>query len=219
MARRNSNLDRYREERRQQAAERRESILAAAQKLFLEKGLEKTSMQDIAYAAHISRVTLYRYFPDLYRIAFEVHIRILEELIAISLRGIPEDTGGQEAIRTALLNMIWKYDQLGDIYRFIGMFDHLYARESPSADMSMWFADRISRLYVGQFTEVMGSAYSQEMYEKSVTIGNAIASFMQKMAARGELLGEDQEVPMRIQIEHFEEIITHYIDTVLFGAA
>jgi TetR/AcrR family transcriptional regulator, cholesterol catabolism regulator len=219
MARRNSNLDRYREERRQQTAERRESILVAAQDLFLTKGLEKTSMQDIAGATRISRVTLYRYFPDLYRIAFEVHIRILEELIAACLSGISEDAEGLETIRTALLNMIHRYDELEDIYRFIGMFDHLYARESPSADMSMWFADRISRLYVGQFTEVMGSAYPQEMYEKSVTIGNTIASFMQKMAARGELLGEDQEVPMRIQIEHFEEIITHYIDTVLLGAA
>jgi hypothetical protein len=115
--------------------------------------------------------------------------------------------------------MIRRYDELGDIFRFIGMFDHLYAREYPSADLSMWFADRISRLYVGQFREVMGSAYPQEMYEKAVTIGNTIASFMQKMAARGELLGEDQEVPMRVQIEHFEEIITHYIDTVLFGGA
>ena len=110
-----------------------------------------------------------------------------------------------------------RFDELEDIYRFIGMFDHLYARQHPPEDVSIWFSDRINRLYVGQFNMIMGEIYQQEMYEKAVTIGNTIASFMQKMAARGELLGEDQEVSMYIQIEHFEEIITHYIDTALFG--
>ena len=42
----------------------RQNILAAAEKLFLEKGFDKTTMDDIAKAAQYSKATLYVYFKS-----------------------------------------------------------------------------------------------------------------------------------------------------------
>jgi AcrR family transcriptional regulator len=42
----------------------RERILMAALKLFLERGIARTSVSDVAYQAAVTRVTVYRYFTD-----------------------------------------------------------------------------------------------------------------------------------------------------------
>jgi hypothetical protein len=36
---------------------------------------------------------------------------------------------------------------------------------------------------------------------------NTIMSFLEKMAARGELMTKEQEVPLQTQLEAFEEIV------------
>ncbi|RJP23032.1 MAG: MerR family transcriptional regulator [Deltaproteobacteria bacterium] len=46
------------------SSEKRDEIITSAIKLFIEKGLGKTSMDDIAAEAHIGKGTLYRYFKD-----------------------------------------------------------------------------------------------------------------------------------------------------------
>ena len=41
-----------------------ESILQNAEKLFIKYGFNKVTMDSIAYEANVSKVTLYKYFPD-----------------------------------------------------------------------------------------------------------------------------------------------------------
>jgi AcrR family transcriptional regulator len=41
----------------------REWILEVAENLFIEKGIEKVTIADIATASRLTRATLYRYFP------------------------------------------------------------------------------------------------------------------------------------------------------------
>jgi TetR/AcrR family transcriptional regulator, mexJK operon transcriptional repressor len=43
---------------------KRRRVIDAAQDLFLENGLQRSTMEAIALAAHVSKPTLYRYFPD-----------------------------------------------------------------------------------------------------------------------------------------------------------
>jgi AcrR family transcriptional regulator len=45
-------------------ADPRSSILAAAEKCFARFGIMKTTMEDVARAANLSRATVYRYFAD-----------------------------------------------------------------------------------------------------------------------------------------------------------
>lgn len=46
------------------ARAKREQIRAAAQDLFLAQGFERTTMDAISAAAHVSKQTLYRYYPS-----------------------------------------------------------------------------------------------------------------------------------------------------------
>jgi AcrR family transcriptional regulator len=66
--------------RRLRRAERREQLLAAATQAFARTGFAATSLDDIAAAAGISRVLLYRHFDsktDLYRAVLDRAIRRL----------------------------------------------------------------------------------------------------------------------------------------------
>lgn len=82
----------------------RDAILAAAEGLFGERGFSKTTLEDVASAASVSRPLLYRYFGDkraLFRVVVE---RVLHEwnevLVAEASRATP---GTAHTLRLVLL--------------------------------------------------------------------------------------------------------------------
>ena len=79
------------DERREREREsRRDTIVAAAQKIFFEKGIEHTRMRDIAAEAELSKATLYLYFTDKEELTFEIlYLTLLkvEELIESAAEG------------------------------------------------------------------------------------------------------------------------------------
>lgn len=70
------------ERRKREKQEMRERILAAAQKLFVAKGFEKTSIRNIAETIEYSPATIYLYFADKNAIFFELHNRIFKKFLA-----------------------------------------------------------------------------------------------------------------------------------------
>ena len=73
-----------------QGAERREEILAAALKLFTERGVDAVSTRDIARAVGVSQPALYAYFPSKDDIGRELHQRAFA-LLAERLAGHRHD--------------------------------------------------------------------------------------------------------------------------------
>jgi AcrR family transcriptional regulator len=74
---------------RADAARNRGKVLAAAERLFAERGASAVTMEDIARAAGVGRGTLYRRYPDRAAIAvalLDVHEHALQEQL---LRGDP----------------------------------------------------------------------------------------------------------------------------------
>ena len=71
--------------------ERRESILAAAASAFAEAGFDGTSMEELAEAAGVTKLILYRHFDskeELYRAILErVATRLATEVAAASVQG------------------------------------------------------------------------------------------------------------------------------------
>ncbi len=61
--------------------EMRLRILNAAQKLFLEKGFEKTSIRNIADKIEYSAGTIYLYFKDKNELLFHLHVQAFEGLV------------------------------------------------------------------------------------------------------------------------------------------
>lgn len=78
--------------------EKRKAIFAAARKIFREKGYINTSMQEIADAAGVSKLTLYSHFEDkddLFRMALEElgqAIRFDQDLVSIAEKSDPHTT-------------------------------------------------------------------------------------------------------------------------------
>ncbi len=63
------------ERKEREREQRREAILDAAQKIFFEKGLVATTMDEIAEAAELSKGTLYLYYTSKEDLYLAVHLR------------------------------------------------------------------------------------------------------------------------------------------------
>ena len=84
-------------ERTELAAER---ILDAAADLFVERGVSRVSMGDVAAAAGCSRATLYRYFAD----RRELHLAFMHRegrRVGALVAGVVAAVGGREAKEVA----------------------------------------------------------------------------------------------------------------------
>src|SRR5689334_4199179 len=67
---------------RGQGASRRAEILAAAKRLFLEEGFERTTMRRIAAMVGVSSTALYVYFADKEAILHAIAEQTFEDLLA-----------------------------------------------------------------------------------------------------------------------------------------
>ena len=207
-----SNLEKNRQGGKHQIAGRRDSILEAAESLFLQKGLENTSMVDIASQAGITKVTLYRYFPDRNPIAFEIAVRMLRKIAASA--EIEGRDPSLENLRGFALAMIENFHRLRDAYRYIGMFDHLYGDRYPSERLAGWYKNQmIASAWGRPFFQGSGQAFPQR--KPMVMIFNTVMSYLEKMAARGELTSADGEVPLDEQLSLFKTMVAGYFDRLM----
>ena len=200
-----SKLEASRRKGKNQADEQRTNILDTAEKLFLDKGLENTNMTDIAAEAGISRVSLYRYFPDLHPIAFETAVRMMRRIFEAF--SVAEQGSDFELFRVAMITSIEQFYELRDAHRFMGMFDHLYGAGYPTEELSAWYKEQLG---LSKLEVQYGS--SEIAPEQIVMIGNCVLSFLQKLAARGDLMAEEQEVSLDKQLGLFKEMVNVYFD-------
>ena len=85
-------------------------VSRTAFKLFLEKGFEETTAEDISEAAGISRSTYFRYFATKEDVVVGTLVRFGDLMLA-SLRSCPDDDGIWSALRVALEPMIAAQEQ------------------------------------------------------------------------------------------------------------
>jgi AcrR family transcriptional regulator len=204
----------------------RESILAAAERLFLERGLENTRMIDIAEAAEITKVTLYRYFPDRHPLAFAVAQRVLLRIGIAATPPNPESLGLGELLKQYFVRIIDSYPGLVDSFRYLDLFDHLYSEGYPDAALAREYKANIERAIVRAFRaagpgepsggpsggDEAAAGRSSPAFPLAVATINAIASFLEKMASRGALLGAEQGVNQALQLAAFKAMITTWFD-------
>lgn len=75
-------IDSREQRRERERQQRREDILDAAERVFLTKGYERCTMEDIASAAGLSRALLYVYFRDKSAMLRALMLRAAEALLA-----------------------------------------------------------------------------------------------------------------------------------------
>ncbi|MFW5783994.1 MAG: TetR/AcrR family transcriptional regulator [Spirochaetota bacterium] len=197
---------------------RRELILEAARGLFVRNGLEQTTMRQIASESGITAVTLYRYFPDRHPIAIEVAARMVKRIFDVAGAAAHESLEASErhehndyrdVFCRFCLAMVDRYYELRDAYRYIGHFDHLYTGTYTSRELATLYRRRL-REAVKEMPGLDLKHAAPEMEadrERMVTLTNVIMSYMQKMAARGALMGREQRVPLKVQLCHFRTYV------------
>jgi AcrR family transcriptional regulator len=109
----------------------RHHLIEAARRLFLKKGFEGTTVDEIAQAADVSQRTFFRYFPTKEAVVFSQHDDRIERLRTLLRRSdVPV---GYAAVRQAVLEFAAWYaagrEELLDEYRIVMSSPLLVARD------------------------------------------------------------------------------------------
>lgn len=96
--------------------ETRERILKTAQKLFARFGFNKTTVDEIAAAAHVAKSTLYHHFPgkqDIFRAVIEQEGQTLTARIAAAVEGA---ASAQDQLRAYVVTRMRHLGELANFY-------------------------------------------------------------------------------------------------------
>lgn len=106
--------------RERKRADTHARIQAEAMRLFIERGFEATTLDDVAEAAFLSRRTLFHYFESKEEIVLS-HTAALPDAIAEAVAHLPADAPLLELVEGALVEMVTRYQtpQLRALARLI----------------------------------------------------------------------------------------------------
>lgn len=209
-------LDRYEVERQQNREMRMEQILDAAKTLFMKKGIEKTTMQDIATEANLGVATVFRIFSKKERIAVAVATKRLEE-ISITFQNIAAmEVNALEKVKIILdrftkdlfnnhnIRMLEEFDMYSA--RLEGPIEGIEAFQKEYKQVSLSFASMIEE------GKVDGSIRQDLNIEATmITLINAFGTFARKLAITKSIFFIELDLEPEKQLEQFREIILDYL--------
>lgn len=112
-------------------ARTRETIEREALKLFAAKGVDATSVKDIAAAVGVADAALYRHFASKEEMAQAIFVRHYEAL-AQSIRELAEESGAFADLVDALVRLFCRlFDEEPDVFAFLLLNQHAHLRFVP----------------------------------------------------------------------------------------
>ena len=193
---------------------RKVEIIDAAEALFLERGLAAVTIKDLVETLGISRVTFYRYFPDIHPLAMEVAGRMMGQMYAqaLSCSGLldsPREMSGNRAAIHFFTGLISAYPNIIPQLRFMGMFDQYYSQNYPSEELAMFYRQTLKNGYAkSSFYEVFPyQEHTPAERQFFVTLANMVFAALEKIATRGELLEKEQGVTINAHLTLLKKMI------------
>ena len=197
--------------RKQQMEQRTQRILHTALKLFCEKGIEDTSVEEIAKAVGVGPATIYRYFETKAELAISAGIAYWQMVAGKYL-----DSLSQEAYQK--LNGIQQIKYIFQIFtkifreeflflKFLQEFDIFVQRYHISKERLEEYEEYILNLkpYMTNALEKGlkdGSlSFSYTIDEVYFSVTHTLLSLMQKLACNGHILSSDERVGLALQVE------------------
>lgn len=202
-----------------QLDEQRDRILDTAEKLFLLNGIDKTRMIDIATEAGITKMTLYRYFPDLDAIAFQIHGRMSQKIISTTVLDPKDLEITLENAKKTSQRLIHNFHELRDAYRYLGMFDSIYLDRFTDADVPHQTIDKLNLLSPISPASLDSAISSSPDGVRFNMIISAVNWFLQKSAMRDDMNWHNDQVPLDTHLAVFEDMIMLYIQHCLQESA
>lgn len=123
--------------RAREREERRDSILHAARKVFLEKGIHRATVDDVAQQAEVSKGTVYLYFETKESLLAALLLEDLEKLVAqLEAAFAPgQPLSAEERVRRLAQAYLSFFQANPHSFRLIMAFDRGHFQESVSPDL------------------------------------------------------------------------------------
>jgi AcrR family transcriptional regulator len=123
------------ERKEREKERRREDILDAAEKVFVRKGFDSATMDDVAESAELSKATIYLYFSSKEEIYFAIFLRgqrKLADMIRKENLSISDTREKLKAYLSAMIRFQKRYP------KYFEAFYHFFTREVTIADNSIY---------------------------------------------------------------------------------
>ncbi|MEW6270972.1 MAG: TetR/AcrR family transcriptional regulator [Thermodesulfobacteriota bacterium] len=127
---------------RQKSDEKREEILAAAEREFARRDFHEVLMDDVAARAGVGKGTLYRYFPTKEELFLATVLRGLDGSHAEFLRVFAQDAPLEQILETAVARMLSYFSGRAPLLTLLQRYE---GRLSP-ADANAWRQRRVDAL-------------------------------------------------------------------------
>lgn len=194
-------MDRYNQERQVLSEKRRQSVIDISEGVFLEKGLNNTSMSDIMKAAEVSKGTLYKYFDNIDQLIFEIEYKMLRRIFKNPFGEPEEGVSLNEYMVTGINTMINEFHDNVDAHCLIAMFDNMYTKAYPNKEMAHDYNEFLINLSQNTFS------VEEDMKVEIVAKVNIVLSFLQRLAIRGDLLEKNQGVTVDEQLDVLKKMM------------
>ncbi|WP_238985049.1 TetR/AcrR family transcriptional regulator [Bacillus kwashiorkori] len=209
---------RYDLERKKMKEERLNSILDAASRLFAEKGIENTTMQDIADAANLGVATVFRFFSKKEKI-----------IVAVATRKVNSILHAFEEAAALKVPCIQKIEWILDSFfqslriennyttRILEDFDTYVSRiQSPIEDIEEFNAAyrKVSKVFSSIVEEGIkdGSIRADiNIRDTLTTLMNAFGLFTRKLAIHRSILWLELDLEPEKQLSLFKKIVLDYL--------
>lgn len=196
---------------------RSEKILTAALKLFCKKGIEDTSVEDVAREAGVGPATIYRYFETKAELAIQSGIAYWQKVSGRYLGKLEEkeycESSGKEQMEQIFAIFLRIFTEEFDFLKFLQEFDvfvqkyqvsyqRLAEYENTILDLKSYVTDALEK---GIEDGSLQFAYSvDEIY---FSIMHTMLSLMQKLALGGKIVSSDERIDLALQVKIAGELL------------
>ncbi len=210
--------ERYEQERNDNKQQRELLILECAERVFTEKGIEKTTMHNIAKEVNIGIATLFRYFPKKEKLIVAIATKMVEEVL-YKFKMISEMplTCLEKMDRLFDLFLIQLMNENDRNFKFLEDFENYAAHSSePLEDITEF--NKLHRKVSAVFGSIIqeglqdGSLRSDiSVNETLTTVINTFATFSRKLSLQRNILSLEPDLEPEHQLTILKQILMDYL--------
>lgn len=192
-------------------------ILTAALKLFCEKGIEDTSIEDVAKEAGVGPATIYRYFETKAELAIQTGIAYWQKVSGNYLGILAEkpycEGSGKKQMEQIFAIFLRIFTEEFDFLKFLQEFDVFVQKYQISMQRLAEYDNTILNLksYV---TDALNKGladgslnFSYSVDEIYFSVMHTMLSLMQKLASNGKILSSDERIDLTLQVKIAGELL------------
>jgi len=214
-----SELQKKRErEAEQQKLKRRRDVVKAALTLFNEKGIEASSIQEIADRAEIGVASVYRYFSNKGELAVEAAILNWQNGYTPLTEAASKSPTGAEKLKTILDGFLQLFRENPDFFRYLEDFDNFISR-LPKRPEAMARYEQVlaenDRVEDGVLEEGIADGSLKDLPNLHALFsisGLAVTALAQKLLNRGHITSRDEQFDPEVQLRMLIETL---LDNIL----